>query len=70
MAPQRRPTKGPGHAQVCAGRPGPRPGEVSDYYVDDESLDWKELLSGNLEHQLPGWPNSTHLLDAGMNPLL
>ena len=25
-------------------------GEVSDYYVDDESLDWKELLSGNFEH--------------------
>ena len=25
-------------------------GEVSDHYVDDESLDWKELLSGNFEH--------------------
>jgi hypothetical protein len=22
-------------------------GELSDYYVDDESLDWKEALSGN-----------------------
>src|SRR5262245_24767545 len=25
-------------------------GEVSDHYVDDESLDWKDLLSGNFEH--------------------
>jgi hypothetical protein len=24
-------------------------GEVSDYYVDDESLDWTGLLSGNFE---------------------
>src|SRR5262245_40387009 len=25
-------------------------GEVSDRYVDEESLDWKGLLSGNFEH--------------------
>jgi hypothetical protein len=25
-------------------------GEVSDFYVDDESLDWKEALSGNFTH--------------------
>src|SRR5262249_6453058 len=25
-------------------------GEVSDQYVDEESLDWKELLWGNFEH--------------------
>jgi hypothetical protein len=25
-------------------------GEGSDPYVDEESLDWKELLSGNFEH--------------------
>jgi hypothetical protein len=25
-------------------------GEVPDHYVDDESWDWKELLSGNIEH--------------------
>jgi hypothetical protein len=25
-------------------------GEAADHYVDDESLDWKELLSGNFEH--------------------
>jgi hypothetical protein len=25
-------------------------GEGSDHYVDEESLDWKELLFGNFEH--------------------
>src|SRR5262245_56615524 len=25
-------------------------GEASDHYVDEESLGWKELLSGNFEH--------------------
>ena len=25
-------------------------GEVADHYVDEESLDWKEVLSGNFEH--------------------
>jgi hypothetical protein len=27
-------------------------GEVEDHYVDEESLDWKELLFGNFEHPL------------------
>jgi hypothetical protein len=25
-------------------------GEVSDFYVDDESVSWRELLAGNWEH--------------------
>jgi hypothetical protein len=25
-------------------------GEISDHYVDEESVDWKELLLGNFEH--------------------
>lgn len=25
-------------------------GEVSDHYLDEDSFDWKEMLSGNFEH--------------------
>lgn len=39
-------------------------GEVEDHYVDDDSVNWTELLSGNFEH--PVRRQSTGLLLLGL----
>ena len=39
-------------------------GEISDHYVDTESLSWKEMLSGNFEH--PVRRQSTGMIAVGV----
>jgi hypothetical protein len=39
-------------------------GEASDYYVDDESWDWKEALSGNFAHPVRRHSNGMIVLAA------
>lgn len=37
-------------------------GELSDHYVDDESINWTELMSGNFEYQVRRQSNGLILL--------